>query len=178
MVIMMAGVLLLVDNPNSKNFRNPNDVAAMERIRRNAIATLVPVRDMIDVADTGAAAIRIGEQQGETLGNEYLVTVDFSNSEIALELITSARHNVLETSEWRDGIPYNAQPSKPETTNMFQIKDRLWELSLDYIDTLGLIYGLESEVPANQVVSLEDQIRLYSHLLNQELDKLGLDTVN
>ena len=177
-IIMMCGVMLLLTDKARKHYRNPDDVVWMERIRRNSLETLAPVREQINVLPGQSTAIRVGGMGGESADLPAVVTGDYSKLQLGLDVIRAARENILNTSEWRDGVPYTAPDPPRSAKHLFQLKDHLWKVTLDYIDALELVYGREVEVPSSKLRFLEEQLEHNKTLLEQEMDRLGLDPVN
>jgi len=178
MIIMMSGVtLLLVDNVR-RPVRNPDDVVWMERIRRNALSTLTPIRERIEIVHSPSPAIRVGGFGGVAVDKPAVILFEPGDPDLPMEILMTARDDVLKTSGWHGENPDSAPPSPPNARHLFELKDHLWEVTLNYIDTLILIYGREIEVPSSRVAFLEDQLMSSQALLDNEITRLGLEPVN
>ena len=96
---------------------------------------------------------------------------------MALEILVIAKESVIGTSEWIDGEPYTAPDSDGRSQKLFNIKDRLWESSIQYLDLLWLIFSGEGDVPSSVLVELESQIGSLTRSLDDEFQYLGLNIV-
>ena len=178
LVIMISGVTLLVSRNSTQSIRNPEDVLWMEKIRRSALATLVPVINRIDIDDSKSTAIRV-----EGMGNYFddpvaTINMDFTNRSLALEVLAAAKNNILQTSGWNDGQQNSNLRPPRHAKHLFELKDHLWSVTIEYIDTLELIYGREVEVPSSQINFIREQMETHTILLEEEMNRLGLGTLD
>jgi hypothetical protein len=170
----MCGVFILLTGTHPKAHRDPGDALWMERMRRNTMELVQPLRDRLVVSIPQFGVIRIG---GNSEDEPVAVVMDESDRPVALEILIIAKESVLGTSEWIDGEPYTAPDSDGRSQKLFNIKDRLWESTIQYLDMLWLIFSDEDEVPSSALVELESHISALNRALDDEFLFLGLGDV-
>ena len=173
-LLIMGGVFILLTGSHPKSYRDPGDALWMERMRRNTMESVQPLRDRLVVSVPQFGIIRM---DGVSEDEPVEVVMDESERPVALEILVIAKENVIGTSEWIDGEPYIAPDSDGRSQKLFNIKDRLWESSIQYLDLLWLIFSGDGEVPSSVLVELESQIGSLNRALDDEFLFLGLDTV-
>lgn len=171
-LIVLGGTALLLNLGRRIDLRNPVDVAWMERVRRNSLEQVAPVRDRIEFPDGASAAIIIAADPDEGLA---FVEVTESERELALQVLGSARDHVLASSEWVDENEKQTKPVARVNRQLFDVKDYLWEITLEYIDVLNDIYTDARLVSISEVLLIEDQLEMLTPALEYELARLGLE---
>jgi len=170
----MSGVLLLLSDSLRVSERNPEDVVWMERMRRNTVRSLAPIRSRISVVSGQGFGIRIG---GSLTDLPAIVTVNESERLMALDIIETAQNHVQETSEWEEGDPSTAPEADRHSKRLFEIKDQLWLLTTEYIDILWVIYSRQGEVPSSRLNNVESQLDTWTGLLEEEINRQGIEPI-
>jgi hypothetical protein len=173
-LLIMGGSLILLKGEGHERQRDPGDVTWMERMRRNAIEEIAPIRDGVQTSGTRPISVFV-----EGGPEDIAATVSAGTSErlIALGVLNAARRNILESSEWPNGDEKSALQSSAGSRSLFEVKDRLWEITLQYVDCLQAVYSGERVVSSNEVLALEEQIGRLEVLLDREIERRGLEPV-
>ena len=171
-LIILGGTALLLNLGRRIDLRNPDDVVWMERVRRNSLEQVAPVRDRIEFPEEASAVIIVAANPDEGLA---VVEVTEAERELALQVLGSARDHVLASSEWVDEIEKQTKPVARENRQLFDVKDYLWEITLEYIDVLNDIYSDARPVSFSEVLLIEDQLDMLAPELEYELARLDLE---
>ncbi len=173
-VIFLAGTAAVLHGTRQVSMRDPSDVVWMERMRRNALENIEPIRARINMPENLSIAIVIS---ADLSGQYAQLSASDEERELAPEFLQTARANVLETSEWESEETGAAVPSPPNAGKLFEIKDRLWEITLLYIDLLMDIYSGSRLVSPSEIDFVEAQMQTFKAFLDEELARHGLDPV-
>jgi len=173
-LIIMSGAFLLLKGSHPDSLRDPADALWMERIRRSTMESVAPLRDRLIVSCPQYGFIRM---DGVQVDEPVRVEMNEADRLLALEIISSAKHSIVDTSEWVDGEPYTAPDSEGRSKKLFDTKDSLWDTSIKFLDLLWLVYSREGVVMSSELIGIESQLDMYMRLLDDEFFCAGLGRV-
>lgn len=173
-LLIMGGSLILLKGEGQDKWREQRDVPWMERIRRNALEEIAPIRAQIRIVSEQPISVLV---EGSLQDNTATVSADASERLIALGVLSAVRKNILESSEWPNGDESAVPQSSVGSKSLFEVKDRLWETTLHYVDCLQAVYSGEEDVSSNEILAVEEQVSRLEGLLDQEIERRGLEPV-
>lgn len=173
-ILIMGSVLFLPRNPHAE-YRNPSDVIWMERVRQDILEQIAPIRGQINLVEGHPPGILVQESVTDL---PAIVTMPRPDRTFVVEIIDAAYENVVETSEWVRIEPETALPAPMHATRLFELKDHLWDLTLEYLDRIRSVYARDREVLSSEITSIEFQIETFTQLLQMEIERLELEETN
>jgi hypothetical protein len=173
-LLIMGGSLILINGEVQDRWRGQRDVPWMERMRRNALEEIAPIRARIRIASEQPITVLV---EGSLQNNAATVSADASERMTALGVLSAVRKNILESSEWPNSDESAVPQSSASSRSLFEVKDRLWETTLHYVDCLQAVYSGERDVSSNEILAVEEQVGRLERLLDQEIERRGLEPV-
>ncbi len=170
-IIIMGGSLLLIHRHSLNRIGNPHDVVWLERLRRSTLDGLAPLRSRVHVSRTQVSMI----MSGNAVDQYATTTIGDDERQLALEMIDVSRarmekHMALMVPERTPLIPRGVR-------RLYELRDRLWELTDTYVDTLEEILEGDAEVYSVEFNTLEEQLQRNTEFMDEEIANLGIGPV-
>jgi len=169
-LLVLGATALILQLTDLKGFYDPGEMVWMERVRRNSLEQVAPFRDMIAFPEGRRVSIFISSSGDLQYAH---VTVGDNEQNIILNVIQTAKQNIAEIGGNRDVHPGHSVRVPRTARKLFEIKDRLWEGTLKYLDIYDDIFSDRRPVSSVEFLFAESQVETFALLLETEFAKFG-----